>query len=166
MLKVYSADQTTIMKGLKAIREVGTSGTIQPLLDVYRDSEDEEVRREIEDILANLKMESAIEPLVEALDEERFEEQKGLILSSLWNSGFYPSDHLEPIARAAVQGDYLCAVEAITVMENMEGPFQFDDLEEASHLVEEFLSQDLEDPKILLIESLRELLMDFRTHLD
>jgi hypothetical protein len=166
MLKVYAADKPTIIKGLKSLRDVGTAGVIHPLLDVHKDAEDEDVRKEIEDILANLKLEAAIHPLVEALEEERFSEQRGLILSSLWNSGFYPSEHLELITKAAIDGDYLCAVEAITVIENMEGPFQFDSVEEASLLVDEFLSEGIEDPKVLLIESLRDLLLDFRADMD
>lgn len=166
LLQLFSADMAQAMKGLKTISEYGDASTIKPMLDVYMLSQEEEFRGEISYILMNLKTESAIEPLIEALEDETYAEEQGLILAALWSSGFFPSEHLDKITKAAIEGDYMCAVEAITVIENMEGPFQFDAIEEATLLVDQFLSEDSADPKIALIESLRDLLVDFRANME
>ena len=166
MVALFSADTATAMKGLNKIKEIGNGTVIHPLLDVYMESEDAVFQMEIREILTNLKSETAIEPLVEALEIEKYKSERGLILASLWSSGFYPSEAIDKITRAAVEGDYMCAVEALTVVENMEGPFQYESLEEATAIAEEYLGENPDDPIVALIESLYDLLLDYRANME
>jgi hypothetical protein len=166
MVQLFSTDRTTAMTGLKTIREEGNGSVIHPLLDVYTASGDADFQEEIRDIMSCLKSDTVVEPLVEALGIEKYKDDRALILYSLWSSGFYPSEAIDKVTRAAVEGDYMCAVEALTVIENMEGPFQYDSIEEASAIVDEYLGEDSDDPIVALIENLRELLTDFRANME
>ena len=63
-------------------------------------------------------------------------------------------DHLKEITQAACNGDYMVILEALTVIENLEGPFSEEDIFQASTLLQEQLYELPDGDKKELLNSM------------
>ena len=48
------------------------------------------------------------------------------------------TDHIPELIEASCSGDYMVILEALTVLENLEGPFNEDDLFQANTLLQQY----------------------------
>jgi|GEM_PF-264953 len=166
IINLFSSDDKIVMKGLKSIRNNGDASTIRPLLDVYQSASSDAVKREISDIFCCLKTEVVVDEMVAALEVEKYSDLQTLLLSGLWHSGLFPNEHIDTLSKVAIKGDFMTAVESVTVIENMEPPFQYEALEEASLSIAEYLDEDPQEDKTELIRSLQEIVMNFQSTVD
>ncbi len=158
---LYSTNQSEIKKALKQIPAKGNEEVIVPLLELYADTGSEEIKADISSIVLQLKNEDCIPPLLEALEEDKFKEIKSFIISAFWNNNFDMGNHLDILTKHAVSGDYLTALESLTVIENQEGPFQDETLMDAIITSREYLSEKKEEDKMPLIASIYKVLENF-----
>ncbi|MEM7160960.1 MAG: hypothetical protein AAF487_00840 [Bacteroidota bacterium] len=158
---LYSANHDEIMKSLKQIPSKGTHEVILPLLDLYNASSSIEVKQKISEIILQLKDEDCIEPLLDALKDKKYAEIKNFIISAFWNNNFDMGNHLNVLTKCAVEGDYLTALEALTVIENQDGPFDDEMLMDAIVTSREYISENKENEKTQLILSLNRVLENF-----
>lgn len=166
IILLFSSDDKEVMRGLKMVRDHGDPSSIRPMLDVHRSTTSDAVRAEVEAILQSLKTESVVDTLVEALSSDDYVDQRAVILSGLWHSGLFPNEHVDTIVRVAIQGDFMTAIEATTVVENMEPPFEYEALEEASLSLQEYLDEEPGEDKTELIRSLQGIISGFQTAVD
>jgi len=139
---LFSAQKDVVKSALKKIPSQGNAEVIIPLLKTYVSWEsDENIQNDIAKILGELKTESAIPELIEALEDPEFDSIRALILSSFWHSGLYPVDDIGVIVRHAIRGDFLVTLEAITIIENIEAPSDVDTIQDAIFDIDEFLEQ-------------------------
>lgn len=139
--ELFSGDEATVLGAVKKCEKDGNESLIQPLLIVFRDAEDSAIRKEIRKLLETLKVSKGEDILIEALASDEFKSIAGDIMSFLWNSGFQPDHHIELIVNKALEGDFMCAVEGLTLLESLNGP-----VDEAS------LAQGLIDVRGFLLE--------------
>jgi hypothetical protein len=114
-----STDTKKVMSALKNTADDGTGDFIVPLLELYRDTPSEEIRERVSELLSSLKVSEAEDIFIDALEDERFIEQRGAILSFMWNSGFQAAEAIDTITRCALEGDYMTAIEAMTLLDSL-----------------------------------------------
>ena len=148
-----SKDQSVIQKALEKTRAKGNESLIDPLVNLYTTSKDEQIKDEIKNIFSELKNDQSINYLLPYLDDNR-DEVKELILFSIWSSGIDVSDYLKEITQAACTGNYMVILEALTVIENLEGPFSEEDVFQASTLLQEQLYELPDGSKKELLNSM------------
>ena len=148
-----SKDQSVIRKALEKTRAKGNESLIDPLVKLYTTSKDEQIKEEIKGIFSELKNDQSINYLLPYLDDNR-NEVKELILFSIWSSGIDVGDYLKEITKAACTGNYMVILEALTVIENLEGPFSEEDVFQASTLMQEQLYELPDGSKKELLNSM------------
>lgn len=139
---LFSGEEKIVLAAVKKCEKSGNDSLIQPLLIAFRDAEAESnVRTEIKKLLETLKVSKGEDILVDALESKEFDSINDHIMSFIWNSGFQPDNQIELIVNKALEGDFMCAVEGLTLLESLHAP-----VDEAS------LTQGLIDVREYLLE--------------
>ena len=136
-----SGDRNKIKKALAYIKVEGNNTTLQPMLNILKTELSSEFEEPIKDIFFNLKDSSSVEVIIDLLRDDENSGQRSFLLTAIWNSSLDFSNYLPDFVGIAVDGDLMDAVDCLTIIENMEGPF------EEHHVLESqlFLKEYLED---------------------
>jgi hypothetical protein len=155
-----SGDNSKIKNAFKKLSNKGNASIIQPLVDLYTSlEEDNTIRNEIKVVFSQLKTTKALPELIKNLSH-RDNRVKELVLFSIWSSNLDAADYIPAIVECSCKGDFMVALEALTLIENLEGPFNEQDLIESMITINEYLSKDKDD-KIELIQSILETIKVF-----
>lgn len=138
---LFSGDDKVVLAAVKKTSKNGDASFIHPLLIAYRDAGEGKIRDEIGKMLRELKISEGEDILLEALKGEEFPGMEGDLMSFIWNSGFQTVDDLEVIVDKALKGDYMCAVEGLTLLESLGGPVNEESLHQALIDVRTFLME-------------------------
>lgn len=150
---LFSPKEETVLKALQKVPSEGNARFVIPLLKTFREWESSgEIRSKVESILKQLKSESAVPELITALEDPEFEDQRALIISAFWNSGIFPENDVDVLVRQAIRGDYMVALEALTVIENIEAEMDHDMLQGAIFDLDEALETEETEHTPLLVE--------------
>jgi hypothetical protein len=117
---LFSEKKEMALQSIEEARERGTLEWVRPLLEAYRDRPEEDVRNEIGEMLGSLKISEAASVLSDALEDPEFESLRADIIRFLWSCGFQSEDDLRAVVSNAVDGDFACAMEALTWVEELE----------------------------------------------
>lgn len=93
---------------------------IRPLLEAYRDRPDDEVRTRIGEVLGTLKRSEGGAALAEALADPAYAACRADLIGFMWSAGFVPETALRDVVEAGVEGDFRCALEAMTWVDQIE----------------------------------------------
>ncbi len=148
-----SKDPGIVQKALEKTRSKGNELLIDPLVNLYTKSNDEEIKQEVKSIFSELKNDQSINYLLPYLEDDS-NDVKELILFSIWSSGIDVGDYIKEITQAACTGNYMVILEALTVIENLEGPFSEEDIFQASTLLQEQLYELPDGDKKELLNSM------------
>ncbi|NNC84004.1 MAG: hypothetical protein HKN79_10540 [Flavobacteriales bacterium] len=163
ILDLFDKDDSKVMKALKTITKSGTADEIPALMDVYVKAEEGPIKEELTKMLSSMKLEGGDVALVGLLREERFKEHHPFILTSIWNSGYQPVEHLDVIVNAGLRGDYMTAFEVLTILENLEPPFDMDVIAVASLNVDDYLEEKEQDERTPIILQIKEVLDQYKS---
>lgn len=154
-----STDEAKVLNALKEARSKGDIRWVRPLLEAYRDQQSELVRSEISNLLSSMKISAAGDVFADALDDPDFSGTEPDIISFMWNCGFLPEESLLRVVTCAVDGDFRCALEGLTWIEELESVHDENPLLDAILLVRSALEEsDGEEKKELLQAILQALL--------
>ena len=152
---LFASQDVIVENALKKVEKMGDHSFIHPLLHVLMENENENIQDKISKMLSELKVSKAEDELLSALEDEVFIKIHGQILSFIWNSGFQPADHIATITQVAIQGDYMAALEALTLLDNIDGPFQEEHIMESTIELRNYLMENSDsDKKDLLVAML------------
>lgn len=115
-----SAEAKTQIKAIQELKIHGTEEVIEPLISLHVVSQNNAVKAEIESLLNTLKVDGVQPSVIDCLVNVEYESAHQIILSSIWNSNLDYSDYLQEIVETAVNGDFMAAMECLTIFENME----------------------------------------------
>ncbi|MCA1762455.1 MAG: hypothetical protein LC664_05620 [Flavobacteriales bacterium] len=139
---LFSTKKDDVLAALDKIPSQGNARVVIPLLRTYKAWEDDGmIRGGIEKILRELKTETAIPELITALEDPEYDEERALIISSFWNAGLFPVDDVDVLVRHAIRGNYMVALEVITVIENIESEIEEQVLQDAIFDIDEFMDE-------------------------
>lgn len=144
-----SDDLDTILKALKKVRDKGKTDVLEPLFNLFEETKEEEVKAEIKNILADIKDSYALEVIIDKLKTGSHGLNE-VLLYALWNSSLNAVDYIPEIVDAAKMGNYMIALEALTVIENLDGPFSNEKLTEAQFILNEYFSESLDEKEDLM----------------
>ncbi len=160
--ELKSSDENTVLKALTKIRDKGKTAVLNPMFDLFEQTNNPKIKAEITSILNDIKDSYALEPIVERL-RTGSNELNNVLLASLWNSKLNAVDFLPEIVETATRGDYMNALEALTVIENLDGPFLSEKLSEAEFLLQDYLSENTGD-KATLLQSLLDIIHEYQAN--
>ena len=147
-----STDEKEVRKAVEEAREQGDARIVPDLIEVWAITENEELRNEILKIFYDLKDSEATQHLLEALDHPDIQDRSDL-LAVFWNSRLDGSEKLDKFTEIAVEGSYQEAFEALTAIEEMEGPFDENTVMEGQLWIKTYYAQG-EDEKKPIIEAI------------
>lgn len=145
--ELFSEDDIVVMKAVHKCREDGSKPLVEPLIAVYASTKHAEIRREIADLLGNLKVSGLEEIFTKAISNKEYKAVRRDLLSFIWNSGIQPVDAVVILAEIAVEGSFEEALECVTIVESIEDPILETDVLEACSVLRSALSSDASSPK-------------------
>lgn len=101
---------------------------ISNLISLLTEPENKDFR---EEALLTLKKEKAGQLLIDAIQSKKGKKHRAQLVAACWESEIDFSSSLDFFASLACDSDYLVSLEAITVIETMEGPFENERLQNA-----------------------------------
>ena len=122
IMDLGSDNESTVLKAIIKTRSKGSNQIIPALFKTYA-AGSSKVRHEITLLLNELKSTDTLEALVDQLESD-VEEMRILALGAIWNSGFDASNYVDVIVQTAIKGSFMETFEALTVLENLEPPFE------------------------------------------
>lgn len=132
---LQSGDDKKVAKAIKSLESKGNASAIKPLADTLLSDISEKNRSAIIELFSSLKDTSVIVEVMDILDDEKYLSIRQQILSTVWNTKVDFSGYVDSFVEIATTGDFMEAVECLTIIENLEGPFEeLDILECQLHL--------------------------------
>lgn len=151
------------LEGVAMMREKGHVKLLPAVFKLLRKSEDEKVKNDIAHFLFDIKDKEAIPYFIKAIEEPAYQDYQRILVSACWESSLDYTPYLLIFVNVAINADYLTCVECLTVIENMEGPFDNNHLEIAIKTTKEAADESNEE-KFELLNSLWEVLVDFKAY--
>lgn len=148
---LLSGDNQKILVAIKQLRISGKPEAIHPILDVYIENNDAEIKQEISSLLFDLKLEKAIDELIKAISSKKYSEIKPFIISIFWQSGLDVSNHIDFLIKQAIKNDYLVCLEVLTVIENFDATFNEEEINDLILDLEEAIEEDETEKQNLLL---------------
>lgn len=133
-------DQASLTAALQIYKDYGNVDILPNLFSIVAGRERSQ-QQAILGFLADVKDTDAIESFISFLEEETNPESRKLVLSAIWNSKLPFDAHLPFFVMLATQGDYLEALDCLTIIENMAGPFDESQLLESQLLLKEYIEE-------------------------
>lgn len=139
--QLASKDENQQILAVKAMKIDGNETVIRPLVIVLNRTNSQELKKEIVDLLNTIKSTKVPGEIVRCLNNPDFSASHQVLLASIWNSGLDYRDYMGDIANATIQGDFMAAMECLTILENLESALNEDQIMDAllvfkSYLVE------------------------------
>lgn len=144
-----SDDEVIVLKALVRVRDKGKTEILEHLFDLFEKTESEKVKTEVKKILADIKDSYALEVIIEKL-RTGSDSLNEVLLYALWNSNLNAVDYIPEIIDAAKNGNYMIALESLTVLENLDGPFSNEKLTEAQFILNEYFSEGVDEKETLM----------------
>jgi hypothetical protein len=167
--EVTSGDPAKAIKAIRALESQGNNSALAPLLSFWKTVEDLEVDRSLADFFASLKDTDSRHEIMEVLLNEETESFRIKILTSIWNSKVDYSDYLAQFVHLAAEGDFMETLECLTVLENLDGPYEEEQFFEAQIALKNYLDnrKNINDQKAQLMSEIALIIKDLEeNHVD
>ena len=122
--ELNSGKEIAISTALKALQVNGDATVLEPLAILLLGELSDKNRKEIIEFLSTLNDSSTIEPMIELLKSDRFTPVRQELLTTMWNNKLDYSYYLPEFVAIAVEGSFMEAMDCLTIIENLEGPFE------------------------------------------
>ena len=124
LAEVLTATTAKAKAALQSLKTYGDVTIIEPLIRFQGAEEGAELRADIHEFLADVHDDLAIPEFIRIAEEEDLAPFRNDVLNIIWNSKLDFSGYIDSIVTLAVEGDFMTAMECLTIIENMEGPFE------------------------------------------
>jgi len=105
--------------GLKRVKDEGDLSTVAELVQLRGTTDEEAVRKQVDDILRGLKLEGAGDALMTVALEPEHSDQLPALLACLWECGGTAEGHLKTLSTRCVDMGMPVMVEALTLIEEL-----------------------------------------------
>lgn len=142
IIDLKSGDEKRLTSALKRVRSKGSEEVVPWLFRlVESDDLNSKIREESRAIILELKSTKAIPALLKELNSEN-PTSRELALSAFWHSSFNAKEHLDKFVEAAIKGSFMETLEAYTVIDNLDGPFDEVVVIESQLLLKKYFSEN------------------------
>jgi len=129
--QLLSPNREEVLKALVTVKESENERYIQPLITLWINCEDIEIKEQASQMLNTLKVRGFEGELVDALRKGNWKNHHGAIMAFLWNSGGNPASFIYELIKIAVNGGAETMLECFSIIEVMDGPLPEDQLIES-----------------------------------
>lgn len=133
-----SGEDLKVGAAIKSFHVHGDASVIAPLIEVWRAGLSPENEATMLELFEGLKDTTTIEPLMEAFRNESNELIRRKLLTAFWSSKLDFSAYLSDFVLFAIEGDFLDAFEAITLIEQFESVIAEATIMESQLLLKEY----------------------------
>jgi hypothetical protein len=119
--KLYSNSTTLAISAIDEISQTGNSQYIPMLIDTLNSNTDPDIQKKIHTLLCEIKHNEAAAELVKAIENNKYSNIQQTLISACWENGLDYTPYLSTFVKLLINGDYMTAFEAFTVIENSEG---------------------------------------------
>lgn len=116
---LQSADSIKVIETIEELRVAGKASDIPILLEMLHLSQNAEIKSRIIALFSNLKESDAIPLIVEAIQNQKYAPEMKELVSCCWENGLDYTKYLSLFVDLLIEGDFLVAFEAYTVITNM-----------------------------------------------
>lgn len=121
------------------LASVGDLSVIPELIDILKQKAGTNQQKQLAKFLSDIQISGAADIFIEEIKKEENGEVLRIILPILWESKLDFSEYLAEFVEFGIAGDYLVALDCLTIIENMPGPFSESQLLEAQLHLKEFV---------------------------
>jgi hypothetical protein len=115
---LYRGDFVLISGAIELLREEQPfEGAIGLLTKCYDSNKDLPLRKSIEGFMNDLKDETVIPEIIKEVRKPWKDDTISMLISCCWQSGLNFSEYLMDFAEVFIKGDYVTAIECLTVIE-------------------------------------------------
>lgn len=139
LVQLTTAARKEAIDILHTLEEIGDETIIEPLYDLWLSGLDQEVENELNEFLSSLKFTACIPVTIELIQQEKYQAILNKLLSTIWNSPLNYSEYIDIFVGLAVKNDFITVVECLTIIENLDGPFEEQDILESQLYLKDYL---------------------------
>lgn len=167
LVDLSSSDAKTVSKAIKALEIHGDSTVIRPLADRLLNGVDAKNESEILELLSSLKDTSVTADVMDILGDEKYISIRPKWLNIIWNTKVDFSDYIDEFVEIATMGDFMEALECLTIIENLEGPFMEENILECQLHLKNYLEnvQKKDDQKSHILSEIALKIKDINSEL-
>jgi hypothetical protein len=165
LAELESQDAKNVIAAIEKLREAGDESVILSVIKILVNHPLEDVKNAASHFLFDLKNPRVLPTIIAAIQNPENIEYQRILVSACWESSINCSAYLPFFVDLAIISDYIVCLECLTVIENMEGPFDKKELEQAIEKVKNATDDD-EEGKYELLNSIWEVLIDFKAVID
>jgi hypothetical protein len=162
LLDLGSKDDKKIAKAIKAMEAHGNSSVVKPLADTLLTDLSDKNRAAIIELFSSLKDTSAAVEIMDIVGDEKYITIRPVMLTTIWNTKVDFSDYIDEFVEIAVKGSLMEALDCLTIIENLEGPFMEENILECQVHLKDYLEDDLpkDEQKAHLLSEIAILIKD------
>lgn len=123
-IELKSGNETKISAAIKILQTNGHANILPELVELLKTKPSQKIRAELMELLNDLRDSSVAETMIELINDENNKSVLQELLSAIWGSKVDYSQYLPEFIAIAVDGDFMIALECLTIIENLEGPFE------------------------------------------
>lgn len=169
LLELNSGIPAKISSSLKAFQVNGNISILKPLAELLKTDLSPESENEVLEFLGDLKSTKVKEEMISILRDDNFLNQRQKILSTIWNCKVDYSEYIAEFVEIACDGNFMEAFECLTILENLDGPFQEQHILECHLHLKEYIEDTTtaKDPqKAQIMSDIAQLIKDFDLNTD
>jgi hypothetical protein len=157
-----------ISSALKELQLHGDISILRPLVELLKTDLPPATQTEILFFLADVSTSKATVEMMAILKDESLLPQRQIVLSTIWNSKLDYSPYIAEFVEIACEGNFLEALDCLTIIENLEGPFEEHHILECQlHLKDYLESNDpKEEKKAQMLSEIGQLIRSLDRNLD
>ena len=141
LLDLESGEQKKMDQAIQTISASGNIALIPALLNLLLQNSSPLIHKKVMSLLADVTDIHAKEIIIESLKDDRYEILKTNLINIVWNSKLDFSEYIAEFVALSTQGDLMRAIECLTVIENLMGPFEEHHLLESQLYLKEYYSE-------------------------
>ncbi|PTN09648.1 HEAT repeat domain-containing protein [Mangrovibacterium marinum] len=149
---LQSGNAELVNQTIEQLSESGNSAYLPFLFELLHSTTNEEIKRRIARLLAELKHSDAIPLIIEAIQNKTYDQELQYLVSACWENGLDYIDHLPLFVDLMIEQDFLIALEAHTVITNMTGKIAMVTCEQQIQKIEAALPTVSDDKRAMLEE--------------
>ncbi|RKD88448.1 HEAT repeat domain-containing protein [Mangrovibacterium diazotrophicum] len=151
---LQSSNAELVNETINQLSESGNSAYLPFLFELLHSTSNDEIKRRIARLLAELKHSDAIPLIIEAIKNKAYTKELQYLVSACWENGMDYSEHLSLFIDLMIQHEFMIAFEAHTVITNMTGKISAATCEQESTKIKNALTQVSEENRQMLEEVL------------
>lgn len=118
-----SGNEQKFSTAISALQSAGTASLIPELSKLLREDLSDKNRNELIGLFNDLKDTDAIPFMMDLIRDDNNLDIRQVLLTTIWSSKLDYSPYLPDFVSIATEGDFMEALECLTIIENLEGPF-------------------------------------------